>query len=141
LTFLFGVHDHQPVGNFEFVVDEAVAKAYHPFLEALHEVPHVPVTVHCSGTLLAFLRERARPTFDLLGTLVSAGQVELLTGGFYEPILAMLPDSDKVGQIRALTEFLKSNFGVSPRGMWLGGGGWGGDPPEGAQGGGGGGGV
>jgi alpha-amylase len=119
LTFLFGVHDHQPVGNFESVVDEAVAKAYHPFLEALREVPHVPVTVHCSGTLLAFLRERARPTFDLLGTLVSAGQVELLTGGFYEPILAMLPDSDKVGQIRALTEFLKSNFGVSPRGMWL----------------------
>jgi 4-alpha-glucanotransferase len=119
LTFLFGVHDHQPAGNFESVVDEAAAKAYHPFLEALREVPHFPVTVHCSGTLLAFLRERARPTFDLLGTLVSAGQVELLTGGFYEPILAMLPDSDKVGQIQALTEFLAANFGVTPRGMWL----------------------
>ena len=119
LTFLFGVHDHQPAGNFESVVGDAVTRAYQPFLEALRDVPDFPLTVHCSGTLLAFLRDKARPTWDLLGTLVSAGQVELLTGGFYEPILAMLPDPDKVGQIQALTEFLKSSFGVRPRGMWL----------------------
>ena len=31
----------------------------------------------------------------------------------------MLPDEDKVGQIQALTEFLRANFGVRPRGMWL----------------------
>jgi alpha-amylase len=119
LTFLFGVHDHQPAGNFESVVADAVARAYQPFLEALFEVPEFPVTVHCTGTLLVFLRDRARAAFDRLGELVSRGQVELLTGGFYEPILAMLPDEDKIGQIQALTEFLKSNFGVSPRGMWL----------------------
>src|SRR5205807_4101222 len=61
----------------------------------------------------------APATFDLLGRLVSSGRVEILTGGFYEPILAMLPDEDKVGQIQALTEFLRANFGVRPRGMWL----------------------
>src|SRR5439155_1564848 len=46
-------------------------------------------------------------------------QVELLTGGFYEPILAVLPDHDKFGQIERLTAFLKTHFGVRPRGMWL----------------------
>jgi hypothetical protein len=119
LSFLFGVHNHQPAGNFDSVVADGVGRAYQPFLEVLRDVPDFPVTVHCSGTLLTFLRDKARPTFDLLGALVSAGRVELLTGGFYEPILAMLPDPDKVGQIQALTDFLKSNFGVSPRGMWL----------------------
>jgi hypothetical protein len=119
LAFLLGVHNHQPAGNFEAVVADAVSRAYHPFLEVLRDVPDLPATVHCSGTLLQFLRERARPTFDLLGALVSAGRLELLTGGFYEPILAMLPDHDKVGQIQALSEFLRTNFGVSPRGMWL----------------------
>ncbi|HEV8437866.1 MAG TPA: alpha-amylase/4-alpha-glucanotransferase domain-containing protein [Methylomirabilota bacterium] len=119
LSFLFGVHNHQPAGNFESVVGDAVSRAYRPFLEVLRDIPDLPVTVHCSGTLLVFLRDKARSTFDLLGSLVSAGRVELLTGGFYEPILAMLPDRDKIGQIQALTEFLKSSFGVSPRGMWL----------------------
>lgn len=119
LTFLFGVHNHQPTGNFESVIGDAVTRAYLPFLEVLREVAGLPATIHCSGALLVFLRDKASPAFDLLGSLVSDGRVELLTGGFYEPILAMLPDRDKVGQIQALTEFLKSSFGVSPRGMWL----------------------
>ena len=119
VRFLFGVHNHQPAGNFDSVVLDAARSAYHPFLEAARAVSGVVLTVHCSGGLLAFLRERARPTFDLLGRLASDGRVELLTGGFYEPILAMLPDDDKLGQIQALSDFLRANFGVRPRGMWL----------------------
>lgn len=119
LTFLFGVHNHQPAGNFDSVVKDSIARAYHPFLDAVRAVPELPVTVHFSGGLLRLVREAAPATFDLLGTLVSAGRVELLTGGFYEPILAMLPDWDKVGQIQALTEFVQASFGVRPRGMWL----------------------
>jgi len=119
LRFLFGVHNHQPVGNFDSVVLEAAARAYHPLLETARETGGVVLSVHCSGGLLAFLRERATATFDLLGRLAAEGRVELLTGGFYEPILPMLPDDDKVGQIQALSEFLRTNFGVRARGMWL----------------------
>jgi 4-alpha-glucanotransferase len=119
LHFLFGVHNHQPAGNFDGVVAEAAAAAYHPFFEVLRAEPDVRLTVHCTGSLLAWLREHAGPTFDLLGTLAARGQVELLTGGFYEPILPMLPDADKVGQVQRLTEFLHASFGVRPRGMWL----------------------
>ncbi len=120
LHFLLGIHNHQPVGNFDSVVDDAIARAYHPFLETLDRVGHdLPVTVHCSGGLLETLKSRAGRTFDLLGRLAAEGRVELLGGGFYEPILALLPDWDKVGQIQALTQFLRSHWGVSPRGMWL----------------------
>lgn len=119
VRFLFGVHNHQPAGNFDSVILDAARSAYHPFLEAARAVPGVVLTVHCSGGLLAFLRERARETFDLLGRLAADGRIELLTGGFYEPILSMLRDEDKVGQIQALSEFLRANFGVRPRGMWL----------------------
>src|SRR5436309_4385966 len=31
----------------------------------------------------------------------------------------MLPDGDRVGPLPALTEFLRANFGVRRRGMWL----------------------
>ena len=119
VRFLFGVHNHQPAGNFESVILDAARDAYHPFLEAVRDAPGMSLTVHSSGWLLAFLRERAQPTFDLLGRLAADGRIELLTGGFYEPILAMLPDHDKVGQIQALNEFLRASFGVRPRGMWL----------------------
>ncbi len=119
LTFCFGIHNHQPIGNFDHVIVEATERAYRPFLERLDLRPEIRLSVHCTGSLLEWLRERSPRTFDLLGTLAARGQVELLTGGFYEPILAVLPDHDKIGQIERLTTFLKSNFGVRPRGMWL----------------------
>jgi alpha-amylase len=119
LAFCLGVHNHQPIGNFDHVLVEATERAYRPFLERLQARPEVRVSVHCTGSLLEWLRERAPRTFDLLGAVAARGQVELLTGGFYEPILAVLPDHDKLGQIERLTAFLKSHLGVRPRGMWL----------------------
>ena len=119
LAFCFGVHNHQPIGNFDSVLAEATERAYRPFLELVRRRPEVRLSVHCTGSLLAWLRAQGRKTFDLLGETVSAGQVELLTGGFYEPILAILPDADKRGQIQRLTEYLAREFGVRPRGMWL----------------------
>jgi 4-alpha-glucanotransferase len=119
LAFCFGVHNHQPIGNFEAVLLETTERAYRPFLERLRARDDIRMTVHCTGSLLEWLRDHARTTFDLLGEVVAAGRVELLTGGFYEPILAVLPDADKRGQIEHLNEFLKSHFGARPRGMWL----------------------
>jgi 4-alpha-glucanotransferase len=100
LSFCFGVHNHQPIGNFDSVLAEATERAYRPFFELVRRRPQVRLSVHCTGSLLAWLRAQARKTFDLLGETVAAGQVELLTGGFYEPILAILPDADKRGQIQ-----------------------------------------
>jgi alpha-amylase len=119
LAFCFGIHNHQPVGNFDHVMVEATERAYRPFLERLDQRPEVRLSVHFTGSLLEWLRDHSPRTFDLLGTVAARGQIELLTGGFYEPILAVLPDHDKIGQIERLTTFLKSHFGVRPRGMWL----------------------
>ena len=119
LAFCFGIHNHQPIGNFDHVLVEATERAYRPFLERLHARSEIRLVVHCTGSLLEWLRERAPGTFDLLVALAGRGQVELLTGGFYEPILAVLPDHDKFGQIERLTAFLKTHVGIRPRGMWL----------------------
>ena len=119
LHFLLGIHNHQPVGNLDQVVAEACRQAYHPFLAVLQKFSQIVLTVHTSGSLLEWLKEQAPATFDLIGELVQRGQIELLTGGFYEPILPILPDWDKIGQIQRLSEFLLRHFGVRPRGMWL----------------------
>jgi 4-alpha-glucanotransferase len=119
LALCFGVHNHQPIGNFDAVLRETTERAYQPFLARLKARPEIRMTVHCTGSLLEWLRAQARPTFDLLGEIVASGRIELLTGGFYEPILAILPDVDKRGQIERLSEFIKAEFGVRPRGMWL----------------------
>jgi alpha-amylase len=119
VTFIFGVHNHQPLGNFDHVLREAVERAYRPFLRTLHRFPDVRALVHTSGLLLEWWETHTPDVLDLLAELAGRGQVEPLTGGFTEPILPLLPDHDKVGQIRALTERVTKRLGVRPRGMWL----------------------
>jgi alpha-amylase len=119
VTFIFGVHNHQPLGNFDGVLEEAARQAYRPFFQTLARFPHVRALVHTSGLLLDWWEAHAPDVMDLIGELVGRGQLEPLTGGLTEPILPLLPDHDKLGQIRALTERLTKRFGVRPRGMWL----------------------
>ena len=65
------------------------------------------------------MKENHPEGIDLIKRLVDKKQVELLTGGHFEPILPVIPDRDKIGQIALQTDFLKTEFGVEPSGMWL----------------------
>ena len=117
--FILGIHAHQPVGNFPEVFAEAYRCSYVAFLDALHEYPRVPFALHYSGVLFDWLESAHPELLDRLADFVARGQVELLTGAYYEPILSAIPDVDKVGQIQRMTSYLTSRFGVRPRGMWL----------------------
>ena len=113
------IHFHQPVGNLDMVVRKATDRCYRPFLELLTEHPDVNMTLHYSGCLLEWLEVNAPDVTDSIRDLVTRGQVELMTGGFYEPILAALPRIDRVGQIEMMTGHLRTTYGADPTGLWL----------------------
>jgi len=113
------IHNHQPVGNFDHVFEEAYQKAYRPMVEALERHPHVRLALHYTGPLRDWLVVHHPDFLPRVHTLVERGQVEIMTGGYYEPILASIPDADKQGQIRKLTEAVEEDFGYRATGAWL----------------------
>jgi 4-alpha-glucanotransferase len=119
VNFIFGVHNHQPVGNFGKVFEDLYLSSYEPFAKILSRHPGVKCTFHITGPLLEWLEENRPDYFKLLREMSDRGQIEFFTGGMYEPILAILPDRDKVGQIRMLTEYLRRKFKKAAKGMWL----------------------
>lgn len=119
MQFLIALHHHQPVGNFGSVFAEAHRKSYAPFLQLLAKFPSVKVALHYSGILLEWLQEQQPETFALIKKLVERKQVEMLGGGYYEPILTSIPKRDQIAQLKKLSRFLKNNFGTTPRGIWL----------------------
>ena len=78
------------------MIDDAYRKAYLPFLEILQKHPSLKVVLHYSGHLLSWMAERHPEAIDILKSFVKAERVELLSGGFYEPILSVLPEADRV---------------------------------------------
>lgn len=119
ISLLFGVHAHQPVGNFEKVIDEAHLRCYRPFLQILHGYPQFRFAAHFSGWLLGRLIDKYPEDLALLQEMVARGQVELFGGGDCEPVLAAIPARDRIGQIQALNGRIERHFGVKARGAWL----------------------
>jgi hypothetical protein len=118
-TLLFGVHAHQPAGNFPEVLEQAHERCYRPFLETLHRYPEFRFALHVSGPLLDFLLGRFPHDMRLLGDMAARGQVELFGGGETEPVLAAIPARDRVAQVRAFSRRLAEQFGMAPEGAWL----------------------
>jgi 4-alpha-glucanotransferase len=119
IHLLWAVHNHQPVGNFDFIFERAYQRAYKPFLEVLKAHPHVRLSIHYTGILLDWLDTNHPEYLADVRTLVAAGRLEVLGGGYYEPILPMLREDDRRGQVAALSRRVEELFGEKPRGMWL----------------------
>jgi len=119
VKLLFGVHAHQPAGNFPKVVRDARERCYGPFLEVLERHPEFKFAIHVSGWLLEFLAREFPGDIRRLRSMIERGQLEIFGGGDTEPILASLSEVDRRGQIGAMNERVKQTFGVRPHGAWL----------------------
>lgn len=119
IRFLFVLHNHQPCDNFGWVFEDAFKRSYEPFISVLEKYPRVKVAMHYSGSLLEWLEANKYDFVQRLKALVNKRQIELLTGGFYEPILPVIPDNNKIGQVNLLTDFIRNYYGYIPKGVWI----------------------
>jgi len=113
------IHNHQPLGNFPWVFEQAYQQAYLPMVEALERHPAIRLSLHYSGCLIDWLKQSHPEFFHRLAGLVSRSQIEIMGGAYYEPILTAIPDADKLGQIAKMSDTLSQEFGSKPTGLWL----------------------
>ena len=119
INLIFGCHAHQPVGNFGFVFEQAHDLSYKPFLDVLERFPAVRAVLHLTGPLFDWFEENRPEFLDRLARMSAAGQIEIMGGGYYEPLLCAIPERDAVAQITRMREYCRTRFGSAPRGMWL----------------------
>ena len=119
IRFCLTLHNHQPVGNFDNVFEQAYQDSYLPFLDVFEKYDALKLSLHTSGPLMEWLDERHGEYLDRLAAFVAAGRIEIVGGAFYEPILTMIPSRDRVGQISRYTQWLESRLGADVRGMWV----------------------
>jgi len=119
IRLVLALHNHQPVGNFDHVFQQAFDDSYEPFLDVFERFESLKIALHTSGSLMEWLDQHQPRYVDRLGALAAEGRIEIISGAFFEPILAMIPSHDRIGQIRAYSAWLKDRLGVETRGMWV----------------------
>jgi hypothetical protein len=119
LNIILGSHNHIPQGAGDDAGEYIYAARLKPFIQALLQYPKIPAVLHYSGVLLNWLDAQHPELLMVLFDLISRKQVEILGGGFYEPMMPLLPQTDKIGQIEMLTAYIRKKFGKRPRGCWI----------------------
>jgi hypothetical protein len=119
LRLVLVFHNHQPVGNFDCVIESAYQDSYLPFLEVIEQYPSLPIALHTSGSLMEWLVAHHPEYVDRLAALVAEGRLEIVGGAFYEPILTMIPSRDRIGQITRYADWLSERFATPVSGMWM----------------------
>ncbi len=119
IQFCLVLHNHQPVGNFDGVFEQAYQDSYLPFLDVFEPYADLKISLHTSGPLMEWLDQRHPEYVDRLAALAAEGRVEIVGGAFYEPILTMLPAQDRIGQIRSYSEWLENRLGADVQGAWI----------------------
>src|SRR5690606_14434808 len=96
----------------------AYQDSYLPFLDAFEPYSQLAISLHTGGPLLMWLAEHHPDYVDRLRLLIDAGRIEILGGPQYEPILTMLPQRDRIGQIRSYSAWLERTLGATVAGLW-----------------------
>jgi alpha-amylase len=119
IRLILALHNHQPIGNFDHVFQQAYDDSYLPFLDVFQRYESLKIALHTSGSLMEWLAARHPEYLDRLARLVEQGRIEILGGAYFEPILAMIPSQDRIGQIRGYTRWLQNRLGATIRGLWV----------------------
>jgi len=113
------LHFHQPVDNFDFVIEDCYKKSYEPLIDNILKFEDIKITLHFSGNLLEWLLKNKPDFIEKLKIMAKRSQIEIIGGGYYEPIFAIIPYRDKIAQMKKLTDLIKTEFGLEVKGAWL----------------------
>jgi alpha-amylase len=119
VRLILALHNHQPVGNFDGVIEQAMQDSYKLFLDVLDRFPTLRISLHNSGSLMEWLLVHHPEYIERLARMVSEDRVEIIGGAWFEPILTMLPGHDRIGQITSYRHLLEQKLGASVRGLWM----------------------
>lgn len=103
----------------DFILEDAYRDAYLPFFELLKDYKDVKINLHFSGFLFSWLQEKKPEYIALLKLLKKQGQIEIVSGGMYEPVLSLISEEDGYSQIMMHADMMEEAFGERPKGLWL----------------------
>lgn len=106
------------------LLDKNYQNVYKPIIKFLYSHPEFKFSFSFTGIQLSFFKKRRNEIFTILKELSDRKQIEFLGGGYYNPIMPLLYQVDRNGQIDMLSAEIRQTLGKRPRGITLFADGW-----------------
>ncbi len=108
-------HFYQPTTSTEKTVNTVLETCYMPVLKAFLNNPRAQATFHINGSLTLYLEHAGHTRFfDSVKELIQRGQVELMAGPAFHPIVPLSPWNIVEEQIEQTTKINEYFYQVPP---------------------------
>lgn len=92
---------------------------YKPLISFLYANPEFYFSFYFTGPEFDYIKEKNPELIEVLKKLVNRKQVEILGGGYYNPVFPLLFPMDRTGQVELLSSTIRKSIGKRPRGVYL----------------------
>ncbi|MGI5172081.1 DUF1926 domain-containing protein [Treponema sp. OMZ 840] len=100
-------------------IEDLYQKKYKKILSFLYAHPDMCVSLFVPGLILEWIEKKHEEIISICSEMVNRRQIEVLGGGYYEPLFPLLLPADRSAQIEALITAIRKAAGKRPRGVFL----------------------
>lgn len=101
------------------LIDKDYKMVYAPLIKFLFSHPNFKFSFSFYGSEISYFKKRRNELISICKSMLERNQIEILGGGFYNPILPLLFPVDRNGQIDMLSSEIRQSFQKRPRGASL----------------------
>lgn len=101
------------------ILEKDYQNVYKPLIKFLYNNPQFKFSIACNGIQISYFKKRRNELITILKNMVDSKQVELIGGGYYNPVLPLIFPIDRNSQIDMLSAEIRQIIGKRPRGIGL----------------------
>lgn len=99
------------------VLEKDYQNVYKPLIKFLYNNPQFNFSFACNGIQISYFKKRRNELITILKEMVEKKQVEIIGGGYYNPVLPLIFPIDRNSQIDMLSAEIRQIIGKRPRGI------------------------
>ena len=119
MKLIVGAYSQLSAGTPAPILEKVLAHVYKPLLTYLYKHPPLKLHLYISAFILEWFETNHPEMNMLIADLSKKDQLELFSGGYYQPVFQIIPSKDRSAQIEELTTFIRKRFSKRPRCIWL----------------------
>lgn len=118
MQYILGAYSQLPFGSSLDEYEALLSRQLKPLLTMINENPEYKLLFHLSVSEYEYIESKCSELNMLICDLCRRGQMEILTSGYYDIILSLLPAHERSSHVEKTTTFLRKRFSKKPKGLW-----------------------
>ncbi len=119
IRVVFGVAYGLPISWQREQIEALYQNSLSPFIKSFYKTKQLSAVLYIPGQLLAWIDTHHPEYIQVIRELLGEKRIELLSGGYYDPLFPLLSHSDAVEQIERTSTQISRLFKWRPRGIWF----------------------